>query len=184
MRIVGVDPYGAYTAAVWLAYDPKNAKLIVYREYYKPFGETTPMHVKNILEMSGYNIHGLPISSTNAEPIMAWVGGGPSENQSRLDWTAAGIPLLENEIVEVWAQIDRVIQLLNENALLIMDNCTNLLSEIGSYRRKMVNGEVTNEIESKENFHLLDSLRYACAWLLTPVEKQRVGRVEVHIGNY
>jgi hypothetical protein len=40
-RAVGIDPFGAQIAAVWLAFDPKNGILNVYREYCEPFGLTT-----------------------------------------------------------------------------------------------------------------------------------------------
>jgi uncharacterized protein YlzI (FlbEa/FlbD family) len=121
----------------------------------------------------------------SAEPIRAWIGGGPSERQARVDWSSWGIPLLQPPISDVWATIDRVIQLLNDNSLVIHDCCVNLLSEIGSYQRKIVNGVASEEILQKEIFHGIDSLRYACAWLTQPEEQIRVGRYTVDkIGNF
>lgn len=182
-RVVGIDPFGAYIAALWLAYDPDNARLIVYREYYQPFGITTPEHAKNILELSGYNQDGT-IMSANAEPIFAWIGGGPSERQARVDWSAAGIPLLENEITEVWSQIDKVIQLINDDRLYITEECQNLLSEIGGYKRKIIGGVVTEQIDHDEDYHLLSCLRYAVAWLSTPSDQGEIVYDPVRIGRY
>ena len=170
-RVVGIDPFGAYICALWMAFDPTAGVLNVYREYYQPFGITTPGHVKNILDLS------------KNETIFAWIGGGPSERQARLDWQAAGIPLLDPGIGDVWAEIDRVYQLLREFKLVIHDSCVNLLSEIGAYKRKIINGIVTEQIENKESFHALDALRYAVAWLTAgSAERSRVIYAPVKIG--
>lgn len=159
-RFVGIDPFGAYIGALWLAYDPHNQVLNVYREYYEPFGITTTGHAQNVVELS------------QGETIFAWVGGGPSERQARTDWTAAGVPLMEPPISEVWAQIDRVYNLLKTNSLVIHDSCPALLSEIGEYRRKLKNGQPTEQIENKDTFHLGDALRYIIAWLSQPQEEE------------
>lgn len=152
-RVVGIDPFGAFVAALWAAWDPQNNVLNVYREYSKPFGETTGGHVRNIIQETG------------SETIFAWIGGGPSERQARVDWNAYGIPLIEPPISEVWIQIDKVYDLLKNNNLVIHDDCLNLLSEIGSYQRVMKDGIPTEQIEDKDRFHLLDCLRYLVAFL-------------------
>lgn len=172
-RMVGIDPFGAYIGALWLAFDPQNNVLNVYREYCEPFGVTTPDHVANILRLS------------QGETIFAWVGGGPSERQARSDWTGAGISLMEPPISDVWGGIDRVYNLLKDHALVIHDCCVNLLSEIGSYRRKMDrDGVVTEKIEDKEKFHMLDALRYIVAWLTEPRETTSVIYPLQQIGRY
>lgn len=155
-RFVGVDPLGAYTAAVWVALDVQNAKLVIYREYYEPFGITTKGHAQKILKLS------------ESENIYGWVGGAKSENQARLDWESGGVPLIEPPISDVWAGIDRIADLLRNFNLVITDNCVQLLSELGSYQRVMDNGIPTDKIQDKEQYHLLDALRYIVAWLTTP----------------
>lgn len=158
-RFVGIDPFGAYVAAVWLALDPDSGVLNVYREYYEPFGLTTPGHVRAILE------------ATQGEPVACWVGGGPSERQARADFAGAGLPLTEPPISDVWAGIDRVYQCLKDFALVIhKESCPQIVSEVGAYRRKVRDGQATQAIEDKESFHLLDALRYIVAWLLEPRE--------------
>lgn len=159
-RFVGVDPFGAHIAALWLAFDPQNQILNVYREYHEPFGITTTGHARNVVELS------------KNETIFAWVGGGPSERQARTDWQAAGVPLLEPPISDVWAQIDRVYNLLKTFSLVIHDSCPILLDEIGAYRRKMRDGKPTEQIEDKSSFHVLDALRYIIAFLSQPQEEQ------------
>lgn len=169
-RMVGIDPVGAMVGALWVAWDPKGEILHVYREYLEPFGVTTPEHVKEILALSA------------GETIWAWVGGGPSERQPRTDWRGAGIPLLAPPAIEVWIGIDRVTQLLADFRLVIHDCCVNLLSEVGSYQRVMKGDVATDRIQDKEQFHLLDALRYIVAWLTEPGEQTQVGRVVVRAG--
>jgi len=169
-RIVGVDPFGAYVAAVWLAYDPQNKVLNVYREYLEPFGVTTMKHAENIRALS------------RGETIFQWAGGGPSERQQRVDFTAAGLPLQAPPITDVWSGIDRVNRLIRENALRVHDNCENLLSEIESYHRKMKDGKPTDKIEDKNDFHLLDALRYAVALLTGPKETEEVIDASIQVG--
>lgn len=171
-RFVGVDPFGAQIAALWIAFDPTNMVLNVYREYVQPFGVTTPDHVREILNLS------------KREMIQAWVGGGPSERQARADWHGAGIPLQAPPITEVWSGIDRVYNLLKEFRLVIHDGCVNLLSEVGSYARKQnkATGEFTDSIVNKDSFHCLDALRYIIAFLSQPMEQREVINKAVRIG--
>lgn len=152
-RFVGVDPFGAKIAAVWVAYDPQGQVLHVYREYSQPFGITTGEHVKAILRESGYNELGSPLAG--AENIFAWVGGGPSERQQRVDFSGFGLPLVPSPVTDVWAGIDRVASLLDEGSLVIHDCCVELLSEIGEMRRKenKATGEFTDQIENKNDWH-------------------------------
>lgn len=150
-RVVGVDPFGESIAALWLALDPVQARWHVYREYCEPFGMTRQGHVNNIMSLS------------EGDTIWYFVGGGPSERQDRADYTGFGLPLLQPAESSVWAGIDRANTLLNENGLVIHDNCTHLLSEFGDYRRKVdrSGNVIEGEIENKGAYHTLDALRYA-----------------------
>lgn len=152
---VGVDPFGAYVSAVFVAFDPQEGRVHVFDEYYKEFGITTTQHVQNMLTMM----------KQQGRSVFRWVGGGPSERQARADFTGAGIPLIGSPITDVWIGIDKVIELLNNLNLVIHDNCMVLLSEIGEYKRKMKDGVPTDTIEDKDRFHMLDSLRYVISFL-------------------
>ena len=171
-RAVGIDPLGAFSAAVWGAWDDKAKLLHIYREYYEPFGISTYGHAHNVLELS------------KNETIWMWVGGGPSENQQRVDWNAGGIPIIEPPFSEVWPGIDRVNNLLLNNGLVIHDSCPKLLSEIGEYRRKFINGQPTDIIDNKEQFHLLDALRYLIAGLTGPIDQTSIEYNPVRIARY
>lgn len=169
-RAVGIDPFGAEIAAVWVAFDPQAQVLNVYREYVEPFGLTTAEHAKKIRDKSAH------------EWISAWAGGGPSERAWRLEWEAAGIPLLEPPVGDVWVGIDRIIDLLNAFKLVIHDSCGNLLSEVGSYRRKTKSGVVTEQIEDKETYHCLDALRYVITFITQPGSGMEIVYQPVRIG--
>lgn len=162
-RAVGIDPFGPYTAAVWLAFDPVANKLNLYREYLEPFGLTVGGHSENMLKLS------------KGETIFQWVCGAKSERSWRLEYQASGIPVIEPPIVDVWLGIDRIYQLLKDWQLVIHDSCPHILSEIGSYRRKMGrDGNPTEAIESKNDFHLLDSARYVIASISQPAATEEV----------
>jgi len=170
-RIVAIDPVGAFIGALWMAFDPTARVLNVYREYLEPFGPPTGDHVKAVLKLS------------QGETVFAWPGGGPSERQARADWQAHGIPLTEPPVIGVWAQIDRVIELLRDFKIVIHDSCPQLLSDIGSYRRKMAHGQPTEMIEDKDAFHLADCLRYGVSWLAEPKEHTEVVQRLAPIGG-
>lgn len=172
-RVVGIDPFGAQIAVLWLAFDPGSGILNVYREYCEPFGLTTAGHAENVKRLS------------KDESVFAWVCGAKSERAWRLEWEAAGIPVLEPPVSDVWVGIDRVYQLLRDFRLVIHDSCVGLLSEIGDYRRKLAkDGTPTETIEAKERYHLLDCLRYAIAWLTEPRETAEVVYPLQQIGRY
>ena len=158
-RAVGIDPLGAIISAHWLAFDPENRKLHVYREYYEGYGKTTAEHAAGVLRAG----HG--------EPIAIYIGGGPSERQARLDWQAAGVPLQAPPITSVESGIDRLYGLLKEYAIVIHRNCPHLIDDLGSYARKLdANDEPTETILDKDSFHAADSSRYICAYLTEPAE--------------
>ncbi|MCP4540655.1 MAG: hypothetical protein GY832_26250 [Chloroflexi bacterium] len=152
-RFAGVDPVGAFVAAVWIAYDPQGHKFHVYREYYEPFGIPTKKHAANIIEASAGDL------------VAWWTCGGPSERQQRTDYQSYGLPVVKPGISDLWAGIDRIVEGLDNNEIVIHDSCPRLLDEIGGYRRK-VNRDgqpMENMIVDKDRYHLLDSLRYALA---------------------
>lgn len=158
-RYVGVDPGGTNHAKVYLTHDPLKNRYIVYRET-KTGRKTTPEHATEIRE------------HIDAEhTTLALVAGGSAgEDQVRLDYAAAGISVQEPEVTDVWAGIDRVIQLLGLNhippRLFIFASCRGLLDQMGTYSRELDDaGEPTNEIRDKKKFHFLDALRYIAQWL-------------------
>jgi phage terminase large subunit len=170
-RAVGIDPFGAYIAAVWVALDPQARIANVYREYREPFGLTVAGHVENILKLS------------KGETVFVWVCGAKSERAWRLEFQAAGLPVVEPPITDVWIGIDRVYELLKDFSLVIHDSCHGLMSEIGDYRRKLNRtGNPTESIENKDAYHCLDALRYLVAYLVHPAEQTQVVYAPQRIG--
>jgi len=163
-RAVGIDPIGAVTAALWLAWDAQGQRLHVYREMYNPYGKTTPENAAETLRLSG------------AERVIKYIGGGPSERQARLDWQACGVPVEAPPITSVESGIDRVYGLFKTNGIVIHRGCApHLVAELGSYSRKLdANDEPTEVIKDKNDFHVSDCLRYICAWLTEPGERVTV----------
>lgn len=170
-RAVGIDPAGAGRAAVWLAWDPQNQVLNVYREHLIPFGSTVNRFAGHLMEKS------------RNEPVFVWVCGAKSERDWRTEFEAEGIPVVEPPISDVWVGIDRVYDLLRQNRLVIHDCCTELLSEMAEYHRQQDrSGEFVDRIENKERYHLLDALRVVVAWLTEPQETTELVYEPIRIG--
>lgn len=175
-RAVGIDPIGAVTAALLLAWDPDGQRLHVYDEYYGPYGKTTTEHAAEVIQQ---------VKLRAGAPVIAWVGGSKSENQARLDWQAAGVPLQEPPISDVESGIDRVYGLFKGYHHVIHRNCKHLIDELGSYSRVLDdNDEPTDKIVNKSDYHCLDALRYVDAWLTEPRETAEVVYPLQQIGRY
>jgi len=152
-RTGGIDFGGANTARIMIAHDTDKDRFIVYRELLEG-NKSTSDHVKTAQD------------DTANENVVLWLGGAPSETQQRLDWTDAGIPVLQPYVSDVEGGIDRVYALFKTKRLFVFSDCTGLRDEIGTYKRKLDDhGQPTDEIENKRRFHRLDALRYACSGL-------------------
>ena len=165
LSAVGVDPVGAHIGAVWGTFSPRDNRLHIYREYREPFGKTTAGHAD-------------AIQSATHERVVRWIVGQPSERQPRLDWdwSAPGVQVDQPPFADVWTGIGRVYALLKSGDMVIHDCCEGLLSELGSYQRKKnpKTGELTDDILNKGQYDLLDALRYLCAWLTQPRDKEEL----------
>lgn len=141
----GVDFGAVNTGKLWAAEDPANGNIYIYREALSG-NKTTKEHVKEVLEYG---------------EILKAFGGSKSEIQQRSDWRDAGLYVEEPEIADVEAGIDKVIQCLKTRRLYVFSTCVKLIDEAGTYARKLNDlGQPTEEIKDKNEFHLLDTLRY------------------------
>lgn len=157
-RVVGVDFGGANTAEVYLAKDPESGIWYLYDEALSG-DKTTREHAQEVQE--------------KMEGAEEWdaVGGAPSETQERRDWGAAGVRVRKPRIPEVEPGIDRVAELIKSGKFRVFRTCKGARDELGSYRRKLdEQGEPTDVILHKRDFHRLDALRYAATAL-----RRRVG---------
>lgn len=159
---VGIDPGAVHTALVWVAEEPATNKYYIVHSYLDESKITTKEHVKKAMKFSEYS------------RVVRWVGGAKTnEEQFRLDWTAEGIHVRQPEISDVESQIDRIITLLKEKRLFIVDNDENtvstddemsLVDEFRSYSRELdENGKPTDRIKDDKKFHKLAACRYVFA---------------------
>ena len=101
---------------------------------------------------------------TQGTNVIRRIGGSHQEEEIRQGYTAMGWPIQEPRLSNVGAGIDQVRAIMETNKLFIFQECRNLLEELANYSFKIdANGAVTDEIDSKAKFHLLDALRYVAS---------------------
>lgn len=151
-RYVGVDFGAVHTATLWIAENPYNDGLYLYRSTLEG-GLTTQEHAQHWLKYG--------------ERVAAWAGGAPSEDQQRRDFKAAGVPINRPPISDVESGIDKVIEVIKSRRLVVFHSQREVLDEMGTYSRVVdENGEPTDKIKDKETFHRLDCLRYVISWVI------------------
>jgi len=147
-RYGGLDFGAVHTARILVAEDPVTGVAYLYNESLSG-GKTTAEHAAEALER---------VRDTN---FQTWYGGAKSESQQRMDWTAAGVPVQEPLVADVESGIDSVIARFKARSLFVFDTCSGVRDELGTYGRVLTeDGEVTDKIKDKEQFHRLDGLRY------------------------
>jgi len=91
-------------------------------------------------------------------------GGSHQEEDSRQNYTQHGWHITEPSVNSVEVGIERVYAFHKRNAIKVFRDCRHYLDEKTSYSYKLVPSEgysVTNEIENKSRYHLMDCERYA-----------------------
>jgi hypothetical protein len=150
-RIVGVDPGGANNASLYIIHDTAvtPSRFYVYDEYLEG-----GMSTKDLTSFAKERTMGLR--------DVKFIGGAASEIQFRADWQAGGIPIYEPSVQDVESGIANIIELFKTHRLFVSKKCSGLRHELSTYRRKLLpDGQVTENIERKAEFHRLDALRYA-----------------------
>lgn len=161
-RVTGVDFGGANTATLYLAQDPDSEIWYAYKESLEG-DKSSAEHVE---------------SAEIAGDSHIFVGGAGSETQYRMDWTFAGLPVLEPPIKEVENGIDKVTELMKTNRFRVFRSLSGLRDELGSYRRKLdESGNPTEEILNKRTYHRLDALRYAATYINQPIGELEILRI-------
>jgi hypothetical protein len=162
-RYVGIDPGAVNNASIWLAENPQTHVFYAYREILEGRKSTR----EHVAEYSKFR---------ETENVVLWVGGAPSEQQFRADWTDEGLHVLPPPFGDVESGIDRVYSLLKEKRLFVFRDLLGLRDEFGRYSRLLDRyGNVTETIKDKNEFHRLDALRYAASRLDTAVSWSEVG---------
>jgi len=144
-RLIGIDFGGTHMAADFFAEDPVNGILYCYREYLEG-SLTIEEHVQNI---------------TEGEPeYLTVVGGSRSEGQWRRDFAKEGLEISAPIISDVSVGIQRVYEALKKREIIFFDDLEGTLDQFGRYKRKMIDGVIIDEIDSKITFHFMDAIRY------------------------
>lgn len=145
-RYVGVDFGGTHMAAVFYAEEPETKKLYAYKEYLAG-NKTIKQHVADMLA---------------EEPMMpVCYGGAKSEGQWRTEFSQAGLQVNKPSVNEVDVGIARVYAQHAVDGIIYFDDLSKIIEEKSSYRRKRLpNGDYSDEIMNKETYHMLDCERY------------------------
>ncbi|MBI5035582.1 MAG: terminase [Chloroflexi bacterium] len=145
-RYLGLDFGGVNTAGVYLAEEPETKKLYAYREYLAG-GKSAKEHATDML------------AGEPGKPRA--YGGASSEGQWRTEFASGGLPIRQPEVSDVEIEIRRTYAQVKTEQLIVFDDLTGTLDQLGRYRRKRDKaGNITDEIENKNDFHYLDALRY------------------------
>lgn len=147
---VGVDFGGVHMAALFTAENPESGELFHFHEYLE--GEKSiKQHAEAFRKIIGNR------------PIM-WVGGAKAEDQWRYEFRQHGIPLIPPPISEVEVGIARVYAYHKYNKIKVFRTLRKYLDEKGSYSRKLNElNEPTEDIENKNDYHILDAERVLVA---------------------
>ena len=157
----GHDFGGVNMAGLRYAENPETKQLFLTNEYLEGH-KTTKQHSETFKTW---------------KPKLA-VGGAGSEDQERLEFGAAGYPIIKPQIKSVEVGIDRVYSQHSQDGIMVFRTCTKYLDEKGSYSREMDrDGNPTEKIKDKATYHLMDSERYIIGQIRTLAGKMKVRRL-------
>jgi len=163
----GLDFGGVHMAAVCYAEHPteKDATgkpvLILEREYLQG-GRTISEHAAHL---KGWNVG-------------TWFGGAKSEEQWRVEFRRAGLPVSEPRVPEVEVGIGRVYAVHKAHGIRAFRSCERYLDEKGTYGYELdAEGKATDKIKDKATFHIMDAERYVIASIRGADVKAKVVRL-------
>jgi len=137
-------------AALFLAQNPKNGEITIFKEYKPGAGFSTADHVLQFKKITdGMNFK------------MARGGNVTSEDEIRQGYGAHGWPISPPVIKDVKAQLDRAIGWIESDKIIIFDDLFNLLSEIASCMWILddENKPTVGKIKDEHKYHLLSAFR-------------------------
>lgn len=161
-RYLGLDFGTVNMAGVFLAEEPETRRLYLYRAY-QGTGESVAGHVRKLLQHEP----GIPFA----------VGGSKSEKDWRKEFRGAGLPVREPRIVDVEVGIDRVYGCIQRGEVFVFDDLDEFEDELTTYSRVLdEHGEPTEAIEDKQDYHLMDAMRYVLGFIrdLGSVRQQQI----------
>jgi len=165
-RYVGVDfgPVNTASVTIWQERAPCEWEVDGFHEhhtgvyyvghtYHAGFKREQEAHIRDILGMQEKGVmRGLPTHCR---------GGNPDEDGWRIAFAKCGMPIAAPTDRKVEVGIQHVYRAFKTGRLKVMDHCTELIEELNSYSREIGDdGEPTDAIKDKSDFHLMDCLRY------------------------
>jgi hypothetical protein len=144
-----MDFGGVNTAAINCALDEKNKIYYLIDEYWIG-GRTAQRHTDELLKWG----------------CRTWWGGAPSEDQWRLEFRQAGLNIQQPAIADVEVGINRVYGAHAEDRIFVFDTLVHYLDQKGTYRRELDSeGQPTEKIANKSEYHIMDAERYGIGTL-------------------
>ncbi len=145
----GHDFGGANPAALFFAQNPDTGFLYAFQEYLPGGGRSTFQHVEEFKRITA----GLHVNRR--------AGGSHQEDEIRQGYAAHGWPIRAPKIERVGAGIDKVRGMFELGKVFIFEDLVHTLSELSVYKWKVdTSGTITDDIEDKAKFHLMDCMRY------------------------
>ncbi len=152
-----IDFGGVNTTALKVRVSPEKVYYIT-DEYWEG-GRTAAGHANELKEWGG----------------KVWYGGSGSEDQWRLEFRDGGLNVQQPSIGEVEVGIDRVYGAHAEDRIFVFETCTHYIDQKGTYRRELDrDGQPTEKIHRKNDFHFMDAERYGISTLETKPKKAKV----------
>lgn len=163
---LGVDFGSANTAWVLVAKDPET-EVYYLTHCYHASGDPSK-HVRALQTvLNGRRLAG------------AW-GGSASENAARDDWRAAGLPVMQPTVTgpgSVEVGINKVYALLAKDKLKVFATARKAVEQFLGYSYKVdPSDRVTDLIEEKAMYHVIDAARYVLSTLAGTVQIRDIGR--------
>lgn len=127
----------------------RQGDLVFFREYAPGPGFSTAQHVARFKEfITGYTVRRSRGGNLN------------SEDEIRQGYTREGWAILSPALEKKNSQIDRVINLEENNKIYFFDDMWMSYSELTNCLWKLKDGQITNEIDNEAMYHLSACLRY------------------------
>jgi len=165
-RFVALDyGYRNPTAVLWFAVSPKG-KAYVYDEHYQA-GRLVSETAEIVRAKTGTQ----PVQFYLGDPAMKQRSGASGINV--FDEFAKYGLIIQPANNSVSAGINRVKEKFVNGSLVVFSSCTNLRTELGTYKWKDLKPGATQDAPEKpvkKNDHAVDALRYGCVYLYdTPI---------------
>ncbi len=165
-RWVGHDFGGVNMVAIFYAQKPGTNMLYCYRVY-EESKHVIDRHVQDMLDGEQRMIKDARVDE-QLYPHHA-VGGAPSEDQWRDEFSDAGWPIEKPSIGDLWLGINRVYASHSQGRITYFDDLEGIIGDKRKYRRKKDKQDnVINEIHNKHAFHRMDGERYIISEFMGP----------------